>query len=1132
MKKLLLALTLVLCLAVSMVALTSCGGEDDCEHIWATEATVDTAATCTQEGVKSIKCVECGEKKADSVTAIPAVGHAYDAGTTVAPTCTEDGSLTKTCAICGDVNVTVIPTAGEHTWSTEPIVDSYPTCTTDGQKSIKCTVCQVTKPDTTVVIPASHTWADGASVVVPATCTTEGVAAIKCTVCREVKPDTNEVIPATGHTDIDVVVVPTLFTEGRIKGTCSTCGVAVNEAIPTVDPSITEVTVTDEDNRDNVVREYELLGDVLGEGKHFYPTTENPEGRSLFIEFSLLLNDTMNNFVNSNISFPGIYTSTWLDSAYGKSAFWFYIKAADGIAQGGYDDWTSNAVDGADYYNAKPVLAMDGWHRFGFEFHQNTTINGDDVSYTMDVTMYIDGVKVYEATLGKKVEDTKNILLYTAEVVDGEVVYTDRTDAYAAYVRYTTYVTDSENPAYFIFADQYMSCDGFTYEVEPVSNPAAATLEVAEGVTVSAKQYYTYVKSVTEKLYDETLDSVEYPVDMITPADGTVDYSVNSGGTKYHRYQAHDNKRVAFIKIKDIAFNTVNIGVADGATVRYTFFSKMPTEYNEVVSYAIQYRTFIDATADVSVEIPANADYLVLYYQDNADTKYLPESITFTNNSDTLSEKLKDNTLETLKYPVSAIKPSQGTIATASLRYIPNFDWVACFVDITDCAFEQVTLVVNGNTGNVGYGFLTMAPDIYDYVEFAGDGTPMTYYSEQPAGTSYTIDIPEDAKVLVIYYQDEGPIYYTPASVTFVNTDPDEPTEGGGNTDDDTDTVDGYAYPMDTVTPANGFINHNYKMGDAGKTHKFKTAAGERVAFIDLADIDYDTVTVTSNGETAFFAFLTKIPTDNDEVVSYAINYNDMLAIDGTVTLDIPANAKYIAVTYAYDSGTVCLPESIVFTDTENTPNDSLKNEALDSYEYPMGAIKVSQGTIASADNKYVANFDWTSAFVSIEGCVFDKVVLEVNSVKGCVGYGFLTDYPTIGEAVSYAGGATAMTFVKDKTAGETITVDIPDDAKVLVVYWHDWDDAEDAPVYIKPESITFIKAEDAGNVVPPAGGDSEDAETTTPGGSTDSEDAETTTPTNPGFGSASDSEDSENAGTTTPANPGFGSASDSEDAG
>ena len=88
MKKLLLALTLVLALAVSLVALTSCGGNgDECDHVWGTTATVDKAPTCTEEGSESIKCLDCGEKKADSVTTIAKIAHEYETDSYNAPSC-------------------------------------------------------------------------------------------------------------------------------------------------------------------------------------------------------------------------------------------------------------------------------------------------------------------------------------------------------------------------------------------------------------------------------------------------------------------------------------------------------------------------------------------------------------------------------------------------------------------------------------------------------------------------------------------------------------------------------------------------------------------------------------------------------------------------------------------------------------------------------------------------------------------------------------------------------------------------------------------------------------------------------------------------------------------------------------
>ena len=1084
MKKLLLSLTLVLCLVASMVALTSCGGgEEGCEHIWATVSTPDTAATCTEEGSQSIKCLECGEKKADSITAIPALGHAYDDGTTIPATCLEDGSVTKTCAVCGDVNVTTIPTAGEHTWSADAIVDTYPTCTTDGSKSIKCTACQITKPDTTVVIPAGHTWAETTSIVTPASCTTDGVKAIRCTVCREVKPETNEVIPATGHTDIDVVIAPTLFTEGRIKGTCSTCGVNVNETIPKADTT-TVVTFSPDGENVGIYKNVNIVNDVL-KGDHFYPTEENPDGKGLYIEFSVLWNETLLDVHNGKARYAQLGTLGDMNGTSDGKRITPYFLVFNQTADkekfwcqypGGFEtDNNTTNIYGPKVESGLPAdgytyIGEYGWHRIGIEYTQVTEIEGETVKYTLYATLYIDGVKVLAYQAIKTTTDNNPNLLYTATVINGNVEYEDiASDRYAFIYRFgNDQKTETEDNAYFVVGDISVTAgNGFVKNVTKLDTPVEGTYVPAEGVELDADQYFAYDKTANEMLYDEILESVEYPIDNVQLADGTIDYSAISGGNKPHKYQADDNKRVAFINVKNIAFNTVNIGVADCSSVRYTFVSKMPSEFGEVISYAIDYRTFVYATDDVTVSIPANAAYLVLYCKDNDVNSYMPESLTFTNDPNALSEQLKDNTLESFSYPVTALKPSQGTIADANLQYIPNFDWVTTYVDIRDCAFERITLEVNGFTGNISFGFLTAFPDIYDFPEFAEYGAAMATYSEQPVGTTFTVDIPAEAKVLVIYYQDKGPVYYLPKSITFINTDRDEPTEDG--TTEDPVTVNGYSYPMESITPAGGFIDHSSRTDSVA--HKYKTTDGDRFAFIDLAGIDYDTVTVISGAETAFVGFLSKLPTANGETVNYAINYSDIIEVNGTATFTVPENARYMAVAHTYRSGTVCLPEAIVFNDTE-TPYDMLKNDALTSYEYPMNTVKVSQGTIRSKDNVFISHFNWTCAFIYIDGTVFDKVTLEVNANKGCVGYGFLTEYPTIDSKVSYAGGANAMTFIEGKEAGDTITADIPADAKVLVIYWYDWDNTTSTPVHIKPESITFIKD----GAEAPNPGDSEDA--------------------------------------------------------
>ena len=293
------------------------------------------------------------------------------------------------------------------------------------------------------------------------------------------------------------------------------------------------------------------------------------------------------------------------------------------------------------------------------------------------------------------------------------------------------------------------------------------------------------------------------------------------------------------------------------------------------------------------------------------------------------------------------------------------------------------------------------------------------------------------------------------------------------------------------------------------KAYKLSTS-GENVAFIDISELDYNTVTFlgNANNESGWYTFLTKMPTADGEKISYAMNYNKAIWFglpDGPITVTIPDNAKYIAILYNYENGTPTYPQSIVFSNNENTPSEMLKNDELDSYEYPMEEIKPSMGTIANDGNKFIQNYWWVGSYVGIEDCVFDKVVIEIGE-SGVFYYAFLTAYPELDKAVSFAGGATATIKVVG-TAGDKVTIDIPDDAVCFYIYRHDWEN--NAPAYFLPESITFIKADDAEDVVTPNPGDSEDAEdaeTTTPGGSTDSEDAE-----NAGNGGAS--EDAENAG-------------------
>ena len=547
MKKLLFALTLVLCLAISMVAFTSCGGNGEgegegegCEHTWSASTVTETMPTCTEDGVAIIKCVVCGEKKADSETAIPATGHAYDAGVTVAATCTTDGTLTQTCATCEYVNVTPI-TAEGHVWADAATTDVAATCTTDGSESIKCTVCTEVKPESEAVIPAAHTWANAATTDTAPTCTADGSKSvkctacnavkegsvepipavnhswaaeatvdtapncaengqksIKCTVCNTVKPGTVESIPSTGEhamENVTVITTPTLFSEGYGSGFCSGCNQTVSGALPKAEPTVEHLV-----NEDTAVNQkYNIINDVLN-GEHFYPTEENPNGQSLYVELSILWNETL---ANVNYGYMEFGNSASSDGSANRMTP-YYLNFRSGINgqwckyAGGFEP--SSPASGGIYYGPTmpnggatsdyPYIGSYGWHRVGVEIYQKAIIDGTNVSYKITTSLYIDGEKVssYDYNLGKN----KVNLLFTAEVVDGEVVYTDISDSVYTFAYRIANGKAANADAYFVVGDVSVTCgtDGFVMNVKPVEDPADATFSPADGVELPAKVYF------------------------------------------------------------------------------------------------------------------------------------------------------------------------------------------------------------------------------------------------------------------------------------------------------------------------------------------------------------------------------------------------------------------------------------------------------------------------------------------------------------------------------------------------------------------------------------------------------------------------------------------------------------------
>ena len=104
-----------------------------CDHAY-NDGVVTTAPTCTEDGVKTYTCGECGHTYTE---AIAALGHMYSDGT---------------CLLCGEAEPC------SHLWDNGSTTTAA-TCTTDGVKTYTCRKCGETKTET--IKATGHKYLDG-----------------------------------------------------------------------------------------------------------------------------------------------------------------------------------------------------------------------------------------------------------------------------------------------------------------------------------------------------------------------------------------------------------------------------------------------------------------------------------------------------------------------------------------------------------------------------------------------------------------------------------------------------------------------------------------------------------------------------------------------------------------------------------------------------------------------------------------------------------------------------------------------------------------------------------------------------------------------------------------------------------
>lgn len=127
-------------------------------HSWNDDYTVDTPATCTAEGSKSIHCKNCDEVK-DS-TAIDALGHDFTGEwkVTKKATCTEPGTKERKCSRCDEAETDTIPATG-HTEVEDAAIAA--TCTTAGKTAgSHCSVCNAVIKAQEETPAAGHSWSE------------------------------------------------------------------------------------------------------------------------------------------------------------------------------------------------------------------------------------------------------------------------------------------------------------------------------------------------------------------------------------------------------------------------------------------------------------------------------------------------------------------------------------------------------------------------------------------------------------------------------------------------------------------------------------------------------------------------------------------------------------------------------------------------------------------------------------------------------------------------------------------------------------------------------------------------------------------------------------------------------------
>ena len=143
-------------------------------------------------------------------------------------------------------------------------------------------------------------------------------------------------------------------------------------------------------------------------------------------------------------------------------------------------------------------------------------------------------------------------------------------------------------------------------------------------------------------------------------------------------------------------------------------------------------------------------------------------------------------------------------------------------------------------------------------------------------------------------------------------------------------------------------------------------------------------------------------------------------------------NVKTERLEASYDKGETWTAISIypfVENEKDETEDDDV---VVVTYEYPMSNIQ-KEGCIATIDNRYVKVDDYYGAVIALKNLDYDQVTFTPSKSMKQVRYAFLREALVVDRAPQYCQGYYEVVYT---STAVPITVDIPEDAKYLYVYY------------------------------------------------------------------------------------------------